>query len=226
LCTPSNPTGAAYRPDQLNALADVLREHEIYAVVDEIYAELVYDGLSLRSLLSLAPDLRERIVVIDGVSKRFAMTGYRVGWMLAPSALCRACEALQSQATTSISAVSQHAAIAALSGGEEHAAAMRARLQARRDRLVAGLAAIPGLRVPVPQGAFYLFVSVHGLLGRGALATDADVATHWLEHARVAVVPGSDFHAPGYLRLSYAASEEQLTRAVERIARAVAELPP
>jgi len=225
LCTPSNPTGAAYRPDQLTAIAEVLREHDTLAIVDEIYSELVYDGRALRSLLSLAPDLRERIVVVDGVSKRFAMTGYRVGWMLASRALARACEALQSQATTSISAISQHAAIAALDGGEQHAATMRARLQARRDRLVAGLSAIPGLRVPVPQGAFYLFVSVHGLLGRGGLANDVDVAAQWLEHARVAVVPGTDFHAPGYVRLSYATSEELLDRAVERIADAVARLP-
>jgi aspartate aminotransferase len=222
LCTPSNPTGAAYGPEQLAALAQVLRKHDCYAIVDEIYSELVYDGLALRSLLSVAPDLRERIVVVDGVSKRFAMTGYRVGWTLGPRALARACEALQSQATTSISAISQHAAIAALSGGEQHAATMRARLQARRDRLVAGLSAIPGLRVPLPQGAFYLFASVHGLLGRGGLASDADVASHWLEHARVAVVPGADFHAPGYVRLSYATSEEQLDRAVERIAALVA----
>jgi len=225
LCTPSNPTGAAYGPERLTAIAEVLRKHDCYAIVDEIYSELVYDGLALRSLLSLAPDLRGRIVVVDGVSKRFAMTGYRVGWMLASRALARACEALQSQATTSISAISQHAAIAALGGGEQHAAAMRARLQARRDRLVAGLSALPGLRVPVPQGAFYLFVSVHGLLGRGGLASDVDVAAHWLEHARVAVVPGTDFHAPGYVRLSYATSEEQLARAVERIADAVARLP-
>ena len=224
LCTPSNPTGAAYRPEALAAIAEVLRGHDCYAIVDEIYAELVYDGIALRSLLAIAPDLRERIVVVDGVSKRFAMTGYRVGWTLGPRALARACEALQSQATTSISAISQHAAIAALGGGEQLAVAMRARLQARRDRLVAGLSAIPGLRVHVPHGAFYLFVSVEGLLGRGGLSSDVDVANHWLDRARVAVVPGSDFHAPGYVRLSYAASEDTLDRAVQRIADAVREI--
>jgi aspartate aminotransferase len=224
LCTPSNPTGAAYLPEQLSEIAQLLRGHECIAIVDEIYSELVYDGLQLRSLLTLAPDLRERIAIVDGVSKRYAMTGYRVGWMLASRPLARACEALQSQATSSISAVSQHAALAALQGDDAHVHAMRDRYAQRRTRLCAGLSAIPGLRARTPQGAFYVFVSVHGLLGRGGLTSDVDVAKHWLEHARVAVVPGSDFHAPGYVRLSYATSEEQIDLALERIAEAVAKL--
>lgn len=224
LCTPSNPTGAAYLPERLSAIAEVLRGHDCHAIVDEIYSELVYDGVQLRSLLTLAPDLRERIAIVDGVSKRFAMTGYRVGWMLGSRALVRACETLQSQATTSISALSQHAAIAALQGDDAHVRMMRDRYAARRDRLCAGIAAIPGLRAHKPQGAFYVFVSVARLLGRGGLRNDVDVATHWLEHARVAVVPGSDFHAPGYVRMSYAISEEQIDRALERIADVVAKL--
>ena len=116
LCTPSNPTGAAYSASQLLALAEVLRRSHCYVIVDEIYAELAYDGMQVKSLLELAPDLRERLVIVDGVSKRFAMTGYRVGWMLGPQKLARACEAVQSQATTSVAAVCQLAAQAALQG--------------------------------------------------------------------------------------------------------------
>jgi len=220
LCTPSNPTGGAYGPSALRALADVLARSDAYVIVDEIYAELCFDGFVARSLLAIAPELRERLVIVDGVSKRFAMTGYRVGWMLAPAPIARACEALQSQATTSIAAVSQHAAIAALQLDGTETAAMRDELQARRDLMVEGLLRIDGLRVARPQGAFYLFVSVHDLLGRGGLVSDIDLARSWLERERVAVVPGSDFHAPGYVRLSYAASRTELARALERIASA------
>jgi aspartate aminotransferase len=222
LCTPSNPTGASYPPEALRALADVLSDEASpsrpYVIVDESYAELVFDGARSPSLLSIAPALRERLIVIDGVSKRFAMTGYRVGWMLAPHEVARACERLQSQATTSVAAVAQHAAMAALGLGDGPTAAMRAELQARRDLVLAGLAQIAGLRVRPPQGAFYAFVSVHGLLGRPGLASDVDVAQRWLDEARVAVVPGSDFHAPGYVRLSYATGRAELDEALRRLA--------
>jgi aspartate aminotransferase len=224
LCTPNNPTGAAYGPAQLRALAEVLRGSSALVVVDEIYAELTYDGVRHASLLELAPDLKERLVIVDGVSKRFAMTGYRVGWMLGPRALARACEAVQSQATTSVAAVSQLAAQAALEGSDTSVTAMRAELQQRRDRLLAAINALPGLRAQAPRGAFYLFVAVDALFGHGGLHDDADVTRFLLERARVAVVPGSAFHAPGYIRLSYTTSQAQLDRAVERIATAIGEL--
>lgn len=232
LCTPSNPTGAAYDAPALEAIAGVLRTSEAFAIVDEIYGELLYDGRERSSLLGVAPDLRERIAIVDGVSKRFAMTGYRVGWALMPRALARACEAVQSQATTSISAPAQLAAQAALSGPaggdpDESVRAMRDALAARRDYLVGELSKIDGLRVLRPDGAFYLFVSVHGLLGpatsRG-FADDTAVAEYLLDTARVATVPGSAFHAPGYLRLSYATAQRELERAAERIAHAVTAL--
>jgi aspartate aminotransferase len=221
LCTPSNPTGAAYSASELLALAEVLRRSRCYVIVDEIYAELAYDGMQIKSLLELAPDLRERLVIVDGVSKRFAMTGYRVGWMLGPQKLARACEAVQSQATTSVAAVCQLAAQAALEGPQAPVATMREAFERRRDLLIARLSAIPGLRVGRPNGAFYLFVAVDELFGRPGLADDTDVANFLLDRARVAVVPGSAFHAPGYVRLSYAASEAQLERAAERIAAAL-----
>lgn len=232
LCTPSNPTGAAYDARALEGIAEVLRKSSALAIVDEIYGELLYDGRARTSLLSVAPDLRDRIAIVDGVSKRFAMTGYRVGWALMPRPLARACEVLQSQATTSISAPSQAAAQAALQGPESgdpdaSVRAMRDALGARRDYLLGELGAVEGLRVPRPDGAFYLFVSVHGLLGpatsRG-FADDIAVAEYLLDVARVATVPGSAFHAPGYLRLSYATAQRDLERAVARIREAVGAL--
>jgi len=242
LCTPSNPTGAAYDAPALEALAEVLRKSAAVVIVDEIYAELLYDGRRPVSLLTVAPDLRERIVVVDGVSKRFAMTGYRVGWALMPRAIARACEVVQSQATTSISTPSQYAAQAALLGPQSRDAvggvqqladpdasvrAMRDALSVRRDYLVGALSKIEGLRVRKPQGAFYLFVSVHGLLGAATprgFADDIAVAEYLLDAGRVATVPGSAFHAPGYLRMSYATAQSDLERAVARIAEAVRSL--
>lgn len=225
LCTPNNPTGAAYSAAQLAALAEVLRQTRAYVIVDEIYSELTYDGFVSSSLLQVAPDLAERIVIVDGVSKRFAMTGYRVGWILGPEPIARACEAVQSQATTSVAAVAQLAAQAALLGPQAPVLAMRDAFAARRDRLLVAINAIDGLHAATPRGAFYLFVAVTGLLGRGGLHSDIDVANFLLERARVAVVPGSAFHAPGYVRLSYATSTTQLDRACARIAEAVASLP-
>lgn len=224
LCTPSNPTGAAYTAEQLGALADVLRESRCYVIVDEIYATLCYDGFSFTSLLSLAPDLTERLIIVDGVSKRFAMTGYRAGWMLGPRALARACEAVQSQATTSISTVSQWAAEAALREAGDFSARLRADLQSRRDLLLGLLQQIDGLRVRRPQGAFYLFVGVDELIRRAGLRSDVELATLLLDRARVATVPGSAFHAEGYLRMTYAAGPGQLREAAERIAAVVSDL--
>ncbi len=224
LCTPSNPTGAAYGARELRAIADVLRKTRAYVIIDEIYSELVYGGERLSSLLEIAPDLRERIVIVDGVSKRFAMTGYRVGWILGARAIARACEAVQSQSTTSVAAVSQLAAQAALEGPEAPVLAMRDQFERRRDALLERLRAIDGLRVHVPRGAFYLFVAVDGLYGRGDLNDDTAVTNFLLDRARVAVVPGDAFHAPGYIRMSYAASLQQLERAADRIAEALATL--
>jgi aspartate aminotransferase len=232
LCTPSNPTGAAYDAAALERIAEVLRKTSALAIVDEIYGELLYDGRERTSLLTVAPDLRERIAIVDGVSKRFAMTGYRVGWGLMPRALARACEVIQSQATTNISAPAQLAAQAALKGpdaGDVDASvrAMRDDLASRRDYLLRELSKVEGLRVPKPDGAFYLFVSVHGLLGpatKRGFASDVAVAEYLLDVARVATVPGSAFHAPGYLRLSYATAQRDLERAVVRIQEAVAAL--
>ncbi len=223
LCTPSNPTGAAYSADELLALAAVLREHPLWIVVDEIYATLVYGGFEQRSLLELAPDLRERLIVVDGVSKRFAMTGFRIGWLLASRAVASACDALQGQTTTSPPAVSQYAALAALEGPAEPIEAMRRAFEARRALVLELLGALPGLRCRAPEGAFYVFIDVREQLGRTlagrVVSDDLALAELLLDEAQVAVVPGSAFCAPGHLRLSYAASEQDLREGMARIAR-------
>jgi aspartate aminotransferase len=228
LCDPSNPTGAVRDAGRWRSLADVLRAHSAWIVVDEIYAGLTHDGHEAVSLLKVAPDLRDRIVIVDGVSKRYAMTGWRAGWLLAPRALARACAAVQSQATTSIATVSQRAVIAALEGPQDCVATMREELGRRRDRMLARLADVPGVGVPDSAGAFYVFANVQRLVGRRTddrvLADDVAIAEWLLAKARVATVPGSAFHAPGYLRLSYSVAPEAIDRACDGIARAVASL--
>ena len=228
LCSPNNPTGAAYDEAGLAALAEVLRAHNVWTILDEIYAELFYDGPQAPSLLQVAPDLRERTVIVDGVSKTYAMTGFRVGWLLAPRELARACETVQSQCTTSIATVAQLAALAALSGDQSCVARMREAYRERRELLLEGLSSIPGLRVQRPRGAFYVFADVRGLYGRSAqgrtLQSDVDVGEWLLGAAQVAGVPGSAFGGPGYVRFSYAAGIVELREAVRRIADAVAAL--
>ena len=226
LCSPNNPTGSAYGEPELAALVDVLRRHpRLWVIVDEIYAELCYDGFRAPSLCQLAPDLRERTVIVDGVSKTHAMTGFRVGWSLSPRPLARACETLQSQTTTSIATVAQLAALAAVSGDKAHVVVMRDRYRERRDRLLAGIRSLPGVKCNTPRGAFYLFADVRAWLGKTARGTllkdDVDLANWLLDHARLAVVPGAAFGTPGFLRLSYATSETELDAAIEKL-RAVA----
>jgi aspartate aminotransferase len=214
LCTPSNPTGAAYSAEHLQPLIEVLRRHDCWIVVDEIYADLVYDGFRHASLPALAPDLRHRTIVVDGVSKTFAMTGWRIGWSIAPVELTRALDIVQSQSTTNAAAVSQAAAVAALNGPREEVHAMRAAFARRRARMVEGLRSIPGIRCRMPEGAFYAFADVTGLYGKKSsgleLTTDEQVAAWLLEGAHVATVAGTPFGAPGYLRVSYATSEDDI----------------
>jgi len=225
LCTPSNPTGTAYTEDETRALVDVLRRHDCWLVVDEIYAELVYDGFRFASAARIAPDLRDRIVIVDGVSKTFAMTGWRIGWALAPPALIKALDLVQGQSTTNATAVAQHAAVAALRSPMDDFARIRAMFQRRRDAMVAGLESVPGIRCRKPEGAFYAFADCRGLLGLDSggrsLATDEDIALWLLDRAHVAAVPGGAFGAPGYVRFSYAASEERIAAGIAAMKRVV-----
>ena len=228
LCTPSNPTGSAYRSEDLEALAEVLRGHDCYVIVDEIYAHLVYGGFEQKSLLEVAPDLKDRLVIVDGVAKAYAMTGWRIGWILAPKDVAKACDKVQGQSTTNPTAVAQHAAIAAVGGDQSPIADMRKKFEERRGIVVEGLNAIEGISTPTPDGAFYAFADVSRLVGkkaRGAiLEDDVAVATYLLEEARCAVVPGTAFGAPGHFRLSYATSPEQLREGLRRIGEAVGKL--
>jgi aspartate aminotransferase len=226
LCTPCNPTGIAYTEDETRALIDVLRKSDCWLIVDEIYAELIYDGLKFASAAKIAPELRERMIVVDGVSKTYAMTGWRIGWALAPAPLIKAIDVVQGQSTTNPTAVAQHAAIAALKGPLEAFVGIRATFEKRRNAMVAGLNSIPGVKCRKPEGAFYAFPDVRGLYGLDwngkKVATDEDVAFWMLEKAAVAAVPGSGFGAPGYVRFSYAASEERIAAGCAAIRTAAA----
>lgn len=226
---PSNPTGAFWDRAALEGLVGWLRKHPSLVVIsDSIYDELVYDGDQCTELLTLAPELRDRYVLINGVSKSFAMTGWRLGYACAPANLVAAMTNLQSQSTSNPTAVTQVAATAALALGEEVIAPMRRAFEARRDLIDALLREIPGVRLVRPRGAFYAMPDFSAYLGTHAgerlIATDLDLAAWLLDEAKVAVVPGTPFFAPGYLRLSYATSEALIREGVGRIARAVATL--
>ncbi|MDH3199739.1 MAG: pyridoxal phosphate-dependent aminotransferase [Myxococcales bacterium] len=228
LCSPSNPTGAAYSGEQLRELADVAARHNFWIIVDEIYGQLVYGGFEQKSILEVAPELRDRIIIVDGVSKTFAMTGWRIGWMLGPEYVAKACDKIQGQATTNPAAVAQYAALAALEGPWAPMEAMRKAFEERRSIIIEGLNAIDGISCRLPEGAFYAFASMEGLIGRRAgdqtLETDIDVAGYLLEEARCAVVPGTAFGAPGFVRISYAASNDVIREGLKRISEAVAKL--
>jgi aspartate aminotransferase len=226
---PANPTGALWSKAALQELADwIASKPDLIVISDAIYDELVYDGETYTEILSLRPELRERYILINGMSKAFAMTGWRLGYTLGPANLISAMERLQSQSTSNPTAVTQQAAVTALNLGESVIAPMRAKFQARRDLICEALLAIPGVKLVRPRGAFYAFPDFSAYLGKKAgdqvLGDDFALAGWLLEHARVAVVPGSSFSAPGYLRMSYATSEANITEGIRRIAAAVATL--
>ncbi len=225
LCTPSNPTGTGYDEAHLRGLLDVFRAHDCWIIVDEIYGELVYDGFKHVSPRKIAPDLADRLIIVDGVSKSYAMTGWRIGWSIAPKEIAKACDVVQGQSTTNPSAVAQHAAIAALSGPQDELVTMRAAFQERRDAMVQGLNSIPGIRCGVPEGAFYAFADCRELYGitwdEKTIKSDEDIAFFLLERAQVAAVPGGAFGAPGYMRFSYATSKERIRDGIAAMTKAI-----
>ncbi|NIA69663.1 pyridoxal phosphate-dependent aminotransferase [Pelagibius litoralis] len=217
LNSPSNPSGAIYSAGEQRALADVLAKHpHVLILVDEIYEHLSYVPFS--SFKSAAPELAERILIVNGVSKAYSMTGWRIGWGVGPAAMIRAMGAVQGQVTSGACSVSQAAALAALQGDESLLESRRETLHARRDKVVAALNAVPGIRCPTPDGAFYVFPDVTGAMQRGGYANDADFCAGLLDRAGLAIVPGRAFGLPGHVRLSFAYSEAELDAGLSRIA--------
>jgi len=219
--SPSNPTGAVLTPAEVEAVGRWAAEHRIWVLCDEIYEHLLYGGRTIVSLPQAVPEVEDRWVVVNGVAKTYAMTGWRVGWMLGPPDVISAAANLQSQVTSNVANVPQRAALAALTGDLAAAAMMRDAFDRRRINIHRLLNECPGVTCVEPEGAFYAFPSVEGLLGRrlaGRLvATSAELAEVAIEEAKVAVVPGEAFGAPGYLRLSYALGDDDLAEGVARL---------
>lgn len=224
LCSPSNPTGVVYTPAELTALADVAIGANLAVVADEIYDQLVFDGRQSPSFPTLRPGLADRTVVVAGVSKTYSMTGWRIGWTISPEPLAKAIGNLQSQETSNPSSVSQHAAIAALTGPQECVAEMCRAFQRRRDLVAARLRAMPGVRIPEIGGAFYAFFDIRDCLARSrGLTTSLAWCEGLLEREQVALVAGSAFGAEGHVRMSFAASDEKLSRGLDRIEKFLTE---
>ena len=225
-CSPSNPTGAVYPPEQVVAIGRWAVETGIWVVTDEIYEHLTYADARHVSMPVVAPELADRCVVVNGVAKTYAMTGWRVGWMLGPADVIKAAANLQSHLTSNVANVSQRAALAAVSGDLTAVHEMRTAFDRRRRTIVRMLREVPGVECPEPLGAFYVYPSVRGLLGRELRgrtpATSAELAELILDEAEVAVVPGEAFGTPGYLRLSYALGDDDLVEGITRLQKLAA----
>ena len=215
--SPSNPTGAVYSPAATQAIGEWALSHGIWVISDEIYQNLVYDGVQAVSIVSAVPALADTCILVNGVAKTYAMTGWRVGWMVGPSDVIKAASNLQSHLSSNVSNISQRAALAALTGSQDEVAVMRDAFDRRRRAIVAGLNAIDGIACPLPEGAFYVYPDVSSLLQRLGIATSLELADYILERAEVAVVPGEAFGPSGYLRLSYALGDEALAEGVARL---------
>jgi len=225
-CSPSNPTGAVYTQDEVAQIGRWAYEHGVWVVTDEIYEHLTYAGARFASMPVAVPALADTCLVLNGVAKTYAMTGWRVGWMIGPRDVVRAATNLQSHATSNVANVSQRAALAAVSGDLSAVAHMREAFDRRRRTIVSMLNEIDGVVCPDPQGAFYVYPSVKGVLGRPVAGTtpttSAELAEVILDQAEVAVVPGEAFGPSGYLRLSYALGDDDLVEGVTRIQRLLA----
>ncbi len=225
--SPSNPTGAVYPREQVEAIGRWAHENGLWVITDEIYEHLVYDGAEAPSMPVLVPELADRAIVLNGVAKTYSMTGWRVGWLLGPQDVVKAATAYQSHLCGNVSNVAQRAALAAVSGPLDAVFAMRDAFDARRKTALSLLSEIEGVETPVPLGAFYVYPSMKALLGkeiRGERPADTvALADLILREAEVAVVPGEAFGTPGYFRISYALAEKDLTEGIARMGRLLAE---
>ncbi len=221
--SPSNPTGAVYTPEETRAIGEWALAHGLWVITDEIYQNLVYEGIRAVSIVEAVPELAGQSILVNGVAKTYAMTGWRVGWMVGPADAIKLAGNLQSHLSSNVNNVAQRAALAALTGPQDEAEEFRLAFDRRRRLIVSELAKIPGVTVPNPLGAFYVYPDVTGLLGREwhgtTPTTTLELADLILDEAEVAVVPGEAFGPSGYLRLSYALGDDQLLEGVQRLQR-------
>ena len=216
LNSPSNPTGIVIERDRLEALARLISAHQLLVISDDIYDQLVFPPAQACSILQVDPSLRSQAIIVNGVSKTYSMTGWRIGYAVGPQAIINAMIALQSHSTSNPTSISQYAALAALTGPQDELATMVSEFQRRRDRLVAGLNQLPGLSCVMPQGAFYAWCNI-SQLGQPA----ATLAARWLEESLIAVVPGEGFGSAAHVRLSFATSLHTIEEALARLAKSV-----
>jgi aspartate aminotransferase len=228
LNSPCNPTGTSYDEDELRAIARVLEKHGCLTICDDIYEKIVYDNFRVQNLVALSPALRDRTIIINGVSKTYAMTGWRIGYALGPADIIAAAGKIQSQSTSNPTSIAQAAALEAIGGPQNDIAGMVREFQHRRDVIVERLNAIQGMSCLKPHGAFYVFPNVSAFLGRTVkgkkLASPCDLADYLLEEAQVAVVPGEDFGSQEHIRFSYATAVENIEKGCKRVAATVAKL--
>jgi len=228
LNSPSNPTGAAYSRAELERIAEVAIEKDFLILSDEIYERIVYDGFTHTSIASLGDEVKDRTLLVNGVSKTFAMTGWRIGYFAADASIAAAVNKIQGHSTSNPTSIAQRAALAAITGPQEEVAEMTAAFAERRDYILDRFGRIPGITCYKPQGAFYLFPRMSDYYGRKcggkAVVGSGDMAKYFLEQAQVAVVPGKAFGADDYVRISYAASMEAISKGLDRIEEALARL--
>ena len=227
-CNPSNPTGAGFNKDELAELAEVIEKKNIFVISDDIYEKLVFDDFKFHSLAAVRPSIKDQIVLVNGVSKSYSMTGWRIGYAAANEEIIKGMDKIQSHSTSHASAISQEAAIEALSGPQFMIEEMLVELKARRDYLYNELTSIDGIKCYKPDGAFYLFPDISSLLNRQIgdrkFESSLDLAMYLLQEVHVAVVPGSAFGAEGYIRISYSASMENLKEVIYRLKKAFSKL--
>ena len=228
LNSPCNPTGASYGRDELRAIAGVLEKHDCLVLADDIYEKIVYDDFEIDNIVALCPALRERAIIVNGVSKTYAMTGWRIGYALGPSDVIAAAAKIQSQSTSNPTSIAQAAALEAVRGPQEELAPMVREFHRRRDAIVDKLNVVDGIHCRKPEGAFYVFPNISALLGKIAngkrLGSPCDVAAYLLDEAKVAGVPGEDFGSNEHIRFSYATSLQDIEKGCARIREAVAKL--
>jgi aspartate/methionine/tyrosine aminotransferase len=226
-CSPSNPTGSVYSESQVKAIGEWAHKHGIWIIADEIYEHLLYDGANAPSLPVVVPEMRDQTIILNGVAKTYAMTGWRVGWMIGPKDVIKAATNLQSHLSSNVSNVSQRAAIAALTGSLDAVKEMGVAFDRRRKLIVKMLNEIPGVVCPTPTGAFYVYPSVKGLLGKEIRGkrpqTSAELAALILDEVEVAAVPGEAFGPSGYLRFSYALGDEDIVEGITRVQKLLGE---